>query len=127
MTLDGINHQRNEGAIYNVHRKLGPLGHRAANNRSCCGAEDGLENKETLYGQLATVKTEVAPVGQPNESAQRISPEHQSETYKPEQKGAEHEVNKVLKQDVSRVLTARESCLTQRKPRLHKEYQHSGQ
>ena len=137
VTLDGINQQRNDSAINNVHRdnctvnqihrELGTLGHSTTNDGSSCSTEDSLENQEALNRQVTLVEREVTPVGQTDKASQRIASEHKAEAHEPEQQRAEHKINKVLEQDVSRILTAREACLTQRETRLHKEHQHGSQ
>ena len=56
MALDGIDEQRDEGRINQVHRELGTLSHSTTDNRCRGGTEHRLENQETLYGQIALVE-----------------------------------------------------------------------
>ena len=126
VSLDGIDEQRDESTIEQIHRELGALSHSTADDGGRGGTEYGLENQETLYGQVAFIESKVAPVGHADESS-TLATEHESEAEEEEQKRAEHEVDEVLHQDVCGVLTAGKTSLTQRKTRLHKEYQHGCQ
>ncbi len=121
MAFHGIDDERDESAIHQIHGELRAFSHRTAHDGGGGGTEDGLENQETFRRQVALVEGEVAPVGQADESAQDVAAEHQAEADKEEQQGAEHEIDKVLHQDVCRVLTACETCLTQGKTWLHPE------
>ena len=127
VSFDGIDEQRDDRTINQVHRELCALGHSTADDGGRGGTEDGLENQETLYGQVARIETQVAPVGHTNKTSQRIASEHKAEAEEEEQQRAEHKVDKVLHQDVRRVLTTRKTCFTQRKARLHPENQHGCQ
>ena len=68
VSLDGVDDQRDHRAVNHVHRELCALCHGAADDGGRGGAEDRLENEETLYGQLAFVEAQVAPVGRADEA-----------------------------------------------------------
>ena len=127
VTFDGVDEQRDDCTIDEIHRELGALGHGTAHDGGRGGTEHRLENQETLNGQIAFVETQVAPVGHADKTSQRIASEHEAEAEEEEQERAEHKVDKVLHQDVGRVLTTRKTCFTQRKARLHPENQHGCQ
>ena len=124
VSLDGIDDERDEGAIDQIHRKLRALGHRTADDGGRGRAEDGFEDEKTLDRQVSLVETQVAPVGHPHKTAHDVLSEHQAETDKKEEQRTEHEVDKVLHQDVRGVLTAGESRLTEGKAWLHPKDQH---
>ena len=126
VTLNGIDKQRDDCTIYKVHRELRTLSHSARDNRGRGGAENGLEDEETLNGQIAFIETQVAPVGHTDETG-TFAAEHKAEAEEEEQERAEHKVDKVLHQDVHRVLTACKTSFTQRKAWLHPENQHGCQ
>ena len=126
VAFNRIDQQRDDRTVDQIHRELRPLGHCTAHNRSRGGAEDRLKDQEALHGQVTLVERQVAPVGQADETG-AVAAEHEAEADEPEKQGAEHEVHKVLHQDVRRVLAAGETRFAQRKARLHKENQHRGQ
>ena len=119
VTFNRIDDKRDDCAVNQIHRELSAFSHRTAHNRSRCGAEHCLKNQETLYRKVAYIEREVAPVGHTNKSSKNVTAKHQAETDEEEQKRAEHEIDKVLHQDVSCILSPCESCLAQGKSRLH--------
>ena len=127
VTFDRIDEQRDDCTINKVHRELGTLGHSTTDDCGRGGTEHGLKDQEALNRQFAVIKTQVAPVGQANKTSQRVGTEHETEAEEEEQKRAEHEVDKVLHEDVSGVLTACKTCLTQGEAWLHPENQHGCQ
>ena len=84
VTLDGVDEQRNNGTVNHIHRELGALSHSTTDDSGRSSTENGLENEETLYGQIAFVETQVAPVGHTNESSTFTS-KHKAEAKEEEQ------------------------------------------
>ena len=126
VTLDGVDEQRDARTVDEIHRELGAFSHGTTDDGSRCGTEDGLEDEEALYRQVALIEREVAPVGHADET-RALAAEHESEAEEEEQERAEHEVDEVLHQDVGCVLASRETRFTQRKTGLHPENQHGCQ
>ena len=126
VTFDRVDEQGDESAVNQIHGELGAFCHGTAHDRGGRGAEHGLEDQETLHGEVTLVERQVTPVGGTDEAG-AVAAEHEAETDKPEQQGAEHEVHKILHQDVRRVLAAGETRLTQCKARLHEENEHRSQ
>ena len=127
VTLDGIDDERDESTIHQVHGELRAFSHCAAHDGGRSGTENGLENQEALHGEVALVEREVTPVGQSDEATQNVASKHDAETDEEEEQRAEHEIDKVLHQNVCTVLTTCETCLTQGKTWLHPENQHGCQ
>ena len=121
-----IDQQRDDRAVNQIHRELGPFRHCTAHNRSRGSAEDRLKDQKALHRQVTLVERQVAPVGHADETG-AVAAEHEAEADEPEKQGTEHEVHEVLHQDVRRVFAAGETRLAQRKARLHEENQHGGQ
>ena len=126
VSLNGIDEQGDHSTIDQIHRELGTLGHGTTDDGSRGGTEHGLEDQETLYGQITFIEREVAPVGH-TDKACSLATEHKTESEEEEQERAEHKVDKVLHQDVSRVLTTGESRFAQGESWLHPENQHGCQ
>ena len=126
MSFNGVDEQRYDSAVDDVHGEFGSFCHGSADNRCRGGTEDGLEHQETLYGQVAMIEGKVAPVGHADEAC-AVRSEHETKADEPEQQRAEHEVHEVLEQNVCGVLAAREACLAQGKARLHPENKHGCQ
>ena len=112
--------------ITTEYTELGALRHCARHYRSRRGTEHRLEHEETLHRKVAGVKRQVAEVGR-SDKARTVIAEHHAETREPEEQRSEHEVHKILEQDVSRVLPAGKSCLAESKARLHEKHQHCRQ
>ena len=125
--LYGVDDQRDNGAVNQIHRELGALGHSTAHDGGTGGTEHSFENQEALNRQVALVETQVAPVGHTDKAAQHVVAKHKSEAQEEEQQRAEHKIYKVFHQNVGCVLTASKSRFTQCKTRLHPEHQHRSQ
>ena len=69
VTFDGIDDQRDHGAVNQIHRELCTLSHRTADDSGRGGTEDGLKDQETLYRQITFVETQVTPVRHADETA----------------------------------------------------------
>ena len=95
VTLDGIDKERDYGAVNQVHREFGALRHGAAHNRGRRRAEDRLENQESLYRELSFIEREVAPVGGADESGP-FAAEHEAEAYEEKEQRAEHKIDEVF-------------------------------
>lgn len=122
---NGVNQYTDEDCVYKIHREFGTLGHGTGNNRCRSGAENRLEDEEALYGQTVVDNLvhhfKVEEVGS---SYKSTDTKHESETDKPEEYRAKHEIDKVLHQNVCSILGAGKSGLNQGKTGLHKEHQH---
>ena len=123
MAFHRINNQRDEKAIDYIHRELCALGHGTADNSGGSGTKDCFKHQETLYRQITLIKRKVAPVGSTDETS-AIGAKHKAKTYEKEQYRTKHEIDKVLKQNIGSVLTAGETCFTQRKTGLHPKYEY---
>ena len=126
VALYRIDEQRDESTIDQIHRELGALCHRTAHDGGRGGAEHCLKDQKALYRQVTLVEREVAPVGSAYKTS-TLAAKHKAKAKEEEQERAEHKIDKVLHQDVGRVLTTCETCLTQGKTWLHPENQHGCQ
>ena len=119
MPADGVNDHTDQDRIGQVHGELRPLGHGARNDcRSCC-AEHRLEHQEPCDGKLRIIEAEVEQVGHPDESSR---PEHEAETYGPEEQRTHHKVEQVLHHNISRILRTGETGFHKGESRLHEKH-----
>ena len=124
MTGNGINQYADGDGVDHVHGELGAFGHGTRYDGGRSGAEDCLENQESLAGKSGVQERKVEEMGHPNKSA---GSEHQSETDEPEEQRTQHEVYEVLHQDVAGVFGACKSGFDQCEAWLHEEYEHGCQ
>src|SRR5574344_1164370 len=128
MTFDRIYNQTYKERIHQIHRELRTFRHCTRNDCRTSCAENSLKNQEA-FGRKSVgivIERKIAEVRHAYKSC-TVTPEHESKTDKPKQYGTYHKVHKILKQDICRVLTTRETRLAKCETWLHEEYQHRRQ
>ena len=84
VSLNGIDEQGDDSTIDEIHRELSTLGHGTTDDGGRGGAEHGLEDQETLYGQITFIEREVAPVRHTDKTCS-LAAEHKAEAEEEEQ------------------------------------------
>ena len=123
VSFDRIYEHRHDNGEYHIHREFRPFGHRSRDYGSRGRAEDGLEDEEGFFGDVA-VGIEAAVEEMDGAYEAVAVAVHQAEAHSPEEYASYHEVEEVFHKYVRGVFSPGEACLHEGESRLHEEYQH---